>query len=686
MNFSRIGGQLVCKIASLRIFLVACLAVALNFAIATLFAMMFVACSLGGSTEETSQSIGGPTENNVQASLENISVKGLAMINVAPETADSAEMSVSLTGMPKGSVVTLYELDPDSLEKTGVSFADTIDNDNGVFDIQGVTLSSPYVWITAVEKEGLSMDIEYRSSAIGGTLQVNAFVDVRDTAPVTVDIFSDLIAYRARVLVLIGNDYEDAIAQAKREILEAFGVYGISFDSLDATSLDYYAMQSVLVGVANALYITDDVRSSESLAKSFEQTGSFLREKASIVYGVQRVAGDMRFRLSIPQGAYDQMGAVAAKEYQSMLLYEKYLAGMLSVMLGAGQCSVEKEGTSIDVFKNDYDHRDGIGQSIVCRSGSWHLTYEQVPHTFGTMTDARDGKTYKTVTIDLGGTTQTWMAENLNYNGAEFGTAKCLNDKPENCNIYGRLYDWNMTMGLGESVLRNIFDSRQECLDSISKNYYLTPIPYDSAFIEECIASKALYYDEEHGGAYFDSADVEKCMYYGGAIPINYDSLRTLYDVEIQEQCDQAMSDSVRFVDFSLINLDSIARTQGVCPDGWRIPTVDDWEKIFQYIDRRWKSYAEGLYLLWAPSIGDPFGFSLYNTVDMEWTGDRSLKTEGVIGKYAMVPKEDDLYGSVGFVGTSKSLIAMSMGYAFNYESVSVERLHKDFFVRCIKD
>ena len=130
MNFSRISGQLVCKMASLRIFLVASLAVVLNFAIATLFAMMFVACSLGGSTEETSQSIGGPTEEtNVQASLENISVKGLAMINMAPETLDSTEMGISLVGMPKGSVVTLYELDPDSLEKTGVSFADTIDND-----------------------------------------------------------------------------------------------------------------------------------------------------------------------------------------------------------------------------------------------------------------------------------------------------------------------------------------------------------------------------------------------------------------------------------------------------------------------------------------------------------------------------------------------------------------------------
>ena len=686
MNFSRISGQLVCKMASLRIFLVACLAVVLNFAIATLFAMMFVACSLGGSTEETSQSIGGPTENtNVQASLENISVKGLAMINMAPETLDSTEMGISLVGMPKGSVVTLYELDPDSLEKTGVSFADTIDNDNGVFDIQGVTLSSPYVWITAVEKEGLSMDIESMGTVIGGKLRVNAFVDVRDTTPITVDIFSDFIAYRARVLVLIGNDYADAVAQAKREILEAFGVYGTSFDSLDATSLDYYAMQSVLVGVASASYSTGEVRSTEYIAKAFEQTGSLLREKPSITYGVQRVARDMRFRLSIPQGVYDQMGPVAAKEYQSMLLYEKYLAGMLSVIYDAGQCTAEKEGTSIEVLKDDYVHRDEIVQSIVCRSGNWHLAYEQVPHTFGTMTDARDGKTYKTVTIDLGGKTQTWMAENLNYNGAEFGAAKCLKDKPENCNIYGRLYDWNMAMGLGESVLRNIFDSRQECLDSISKRYSSNPIPYDSAYIEECIAAKATYYDDE-GNAVYDSSNIEQCKIEGGAIPFNYDSLRTVYDIEMQELCDQAMSDSIRFVDFSLINLDSIARTQGVCPDGWRIPTVDDWEEIFQYIDRKWKSYIEGAYLLWAPSIGDPFGFSMYNPVDMEWIDDWSLKTERVIGKYAMVPKNGMNDGYIGFTGTSKRMVAVKMGYAFNYEAVGFESMHRDFFVRCIKD
>ena len=76
----------------------------------------------------------------------------------------------------------------------------------------------------------------------------------------------------------------------------------------------------------------------------------------------------------------------------------------------------------------------------------------------GTFVDHRDGKTYKYVVIDekidkkgkrkKQKKKQIWMAENLSY---EAEGSRCYKDEPENCEKYGRLYDWSTAMGIDTS-------------------------------------------------------------------------------------------------------------------------------------------------------------------------------------------------------------------------------------------
>lgn len=66
------------------------------------------------------------------------------------------------------------------------------------------------------------------------------------------------------------------------------------------------------------------------------------------------------------------------------------------------------------------------------------LVHTRDESDYPVLTDPRDGKTYKTLVIYE----QLWMAENLNYEMEDEGQSWCYENKQENCDKYGRLYNF----------------------------------------------------------------------------------------------------------------------------------------------------------------------------------------------------------------------------------------------------
>ena len=144
--------------------------------------------------------------------------------------------------------------------------------------------------------------------------------------------------------------------------------------------------------------------------------------------------------------------------------------GMAALFVGACSNTVslddeEDAAESAKVSSSDTQKSSSSSQNELKDAWSWDVPRESRLNpkiTYGTMTDSRDGKKYKTVKIG----SQIWMAENLNFADSVAspslkGKSWCYDNKVENCAVTGRLYTW--AAAIDSMKLATDADNPQDC-------------------------------------------------------------------------------------------------------------------------------------------------------------------------------------------------------------------------------
>ena len=290
----------------------------------------------------------------------------------------------------KGSAVTVQGVDCKTLEPSGEHFGGKVESDKGDFVVKEISLKSS---CAVFEVTG-----EYRSELSGKKtdreITLRALTDLKDRKNVNVNILTNLEYDRIVYLVTEkGMPFAKAKAQAEKEVLAAFSIED-SFEEFENLNIfESGDGNAALLAVSVMMQGGADVN---ALVKRMDKFDDSFAEK----------------------GVWSDSSTKSA-------IAEWVVTAAANGKLDSVRKNVEGWGIAVEVPSFE----KFVGQFV---SESSDLKQD-------TMTDARDGQTYRTVKIG----NQVWMAENLNYKTEK---SYCYNDSAEYCTTYGRLYEWNAAM------------------------------------------------------------------------------------------------------------------------------------------------------------------------------------------------------------------------------------------------
>lgn len=443
---------------------------------------------------------------------------------------------------PYGTVY-VYEVDSNTFEtdvqKQWPWFCDGV---SGIAVVDSVSLVSPYARIVG--------------SNFGNDFNI---VDLRRADTIVVNKKTSLESARQLYLMKSGMDFAEAKKQAGKEVLESFGSLGELYANAESENIKNQDYKSYVEFIEDFMNFTTE----DTIAAKLEKCGDiicdaeflktrYLKEGLQFLKVFGEILMDSRY-------GYDT-GKSPSRNREQVRKDVFYLGNFMARLLGSGACSAEREGDSLEL----------PDENVVmnCRSGEWNFSYKKIAYSTGSMTDPRNEKTYATVTYDLGGKTQTWMVEHLEYAALE--TTDWCEEDSTRCAEYS-LKD---VLGLDSTVyisvdscVRRILENCPECAEN------------GVSSLEESCEDPSDRFDVSRYEAFVESVLTDKGVY------------------------------------------------QGACPDGWHIPMRGELEELLDYMAKNYvpstrKERFEGenrrfvSQFLENSYLGNPTGFGLQNS---EW-------------------------------------------------------------------
>lgn len=344
----------------------------------------------------------------------------------------------------KGSTVTVQGIDCKTLEISDEYFEGQVNSDKGDFALDNVTLSSSCALFEVTGK--------YRNEVTGkksaGEITLHALTDLKDRKNVNINVLTELEYERLMYLVTEKDKkFEEAKAQAEKEVLAAFGIAGDFDNSEDLNIFGPGDGNAALLAVSVMMQGDADVaalaKRIERFEDSFAESGVWNDPETKKAIAEWIVATVVGGGLENIRKNLEGLGIA-----DTIPAFEKYIVAAIpdSVLetLSSSSKDVDSAETSSSSSANVVPGSSGdapSSSSSVTSSSSKGSSSSSAKADAGskydatanTLKDLRDGKTYRTTNI--GG--RVWMAENLNY---ETPNSYCYNDSAEYCEKYGRLY------------------------------------------------------------------------------------------------------------------------------------------------------------------------------------------------------------------------------------------------------